>query len=133
MSMELTDENQRAARVVTLAAIRSSGPRPRAPAALDVVTFDRHELRDILDLYGRKVAAGEWRDYAIAFTGPKAVFSIYRRAAEFPMYRIEKNPKAARKQGIYSVIAANGLILKRGHDLKQVIAVLEKKLKLVSG
>ena len=83
--------------------------------------------------YGRKVAAGEWRDYAISFTSQKAVFSVYRRTAEFPLYRIEKNPKTARKQGLYSVIAATGLILKRGHDLKRVINVLEKKLSLVSG
>ncbi|HLH10495.1 MAG TPA: DUF2794 domain-containing protein [Methylovirgula sp.] len=95
------------------------------------VFFDRHELRDIFDLYGRKVADGEWRDYAIAMTGQKAVFSIYRRTAETPLYRIEKT-REARKQGAYSVVAATGLILKRGHDLKRVIGVLDKRLKLVS-
>ncbi len=110
--------------------IANSAPHPAAPAQ---VSFDRQELRDILDLYGRKVAAGEWRDYAITFTSQKAVFSVYRRSAEFPLYRIEKNPKAGRKQGAYSVIAATGLILKRGHDLRRVIDVLEKKLNLVSG
>lgn len=140
MSMESADENFLAARIVPLSPSQnsssqtgssqtSSPPRP-APAQ---VAFDRQELRDILDLYGRKVAAGEWRDYAISFTSQKAVFSIYRRTAEFPLYRIEKNPKTARKQGAYSVIAATGLILKRGHDLKRVINVLEKKLSLVSG
>jgi hypothetical protein len=89
------------------------------------------ELRAILNLYGRKVAEGEWRDYAIDLGREKAVFSVFRRASEFPLYRIEKNPKLARKQGAYSVIAATGLILKRGHDLARVIGVLEKSLKLV--
>ncbi len=105
---------------------------PRDKPAL-VVTFDRHELRVILDLYGRKVADGEWRDYAIDFTPQKAVFSIFRRTSEFPLYRIEKVPKLARKQGAFSVIAATGLILKRGHDLARVVSVLDKKLKLVAG
>jgi len=136
MSMESTEESQFAASVVPLAATRVSGPiwpscMGMAANAINV-SFDRQELRDILDLYGRKVADGEWRDYAIAFTGPKAVFSIYRRTAEFPLYRIEKAPKTARKQGAYSVVAATGLILKRGHDLKRVINVLDKKLKIVS-
>ncbi|MDR3406922.1 MAG: DUF2794 domain-containing protein [Methylovirgula sp.] len=140
MSMESADENFLAARVVPLAQSHTASTPPRSAPAGPAqvaqgpqVSFDRQELRDILDLYGRKVAAGEWRDYAIAFTSQTAVFSIYRRAAEFPLYRIEKNPKAARKQGLYSVIAATGLILKRGHDLKRVINVLEKRLSLVSG
>ena len=133
MSMESTDENFLAARVVPLPRNEAiAAPRP-ASAAPAQISFYRQELRDILDLYGRKVAAGEWRDYAISFTSHKAIFSIYRRTAEFPLYRIEKNPKAARKQGAYSVITATGLILKRGHDLKRVISVLEKKLNLVSG
>ena len=75
------------------------------------------EFCEILDLYGRKVAAGEWRDYAIDFGREKAVFSVFRRASEVPLYRIEKNPRLARRQGAYSVIAATGLILKRGHEL----------------
>jgi len=105
-----------------------------APAAsAQNATFDRGELREILNLYGRKVAEGEWRDYAIDFTPQKAIFSIYRRTSEFPLYRIEKSPKLARKQGAYSVVAATGLVLKRGHDLARVIAVLDKKLKIVSG
>ena len=105
----------------------------RPPAAQgETVTFDRHELRDILNLYGRKVAEGEWRDYAIDFTREKAVFSIFRRSSEFPLYRIEKTPKLARKQGAYSVVATAGLILKRGHELRRVIDVLDKKLKLVT-
>ena len=95
------------------------------------VSFDRQELREILNLYGRKVAEGEWRDYAIDFTPHFAVFSIFRRTSEMPLYRIEKNPKLARKQGLYSVVTPTGLILKRGHDIAKVIAVLDKKLKLV--
>ena len=97
-----------------------------------VVSFDRLELRTILNLYGRKVAEGEWRDYAIDFTPTLAVFSIHRRTSEFPLYRIEKNPKLARKQGAYAVVAATGLVLRRGHDLARVIEVLDRKLKLVS-
>jgi hypothetical protein len=101
-------------------------------SAPETVTFDRHELREILNLYGRKVAEGEWRDYAIDFMREKAVFSIFRRASEYPLYRIEKNPKLARKQGAFSVVTTTGLILKRGHELQRVIEVLDKKLKLVT-
>lgn len=98
------------------------------------VTFDRHELRDILNLYGRKVAAGEWRDYAIDFGRDTAVFSIFRRAAEYPLYRVVKDPKAASKQGAFSVVTTTGLILKRGSDLKRVLAVLDRaRLKVVTG
>ena len=96
------------------------------------ISFDRHELSIILGLYGRMVAAGEWRDYAIDFNKQKAVFSIYRRSSEVPLYKIEKDPKLARRQGAYSVIAAGGLVLKRGADLSRVIAVLEKPVRLVS-
>ncbi len=102
-----------------------------SPAAPAGVTFDRHELNRILGLYGRMVAAGEWRDYAIDFTRERAVFSIFRRASEVPIYRIEKNPKLARKQAHYSVITATGLILKRGPDLARVLRVLDASLKLV--
>ena len=102
-------------------------------AAPEIVSFDRAELREILNLYGRRVAEGEWRDYAIDFTAQEAVFSIFRRACEYPLYRIFKNPRLARKQGAYSVVSATGLVLKRGHELKNVIRVLDKKLKLVSG
>lgn len=108
-------------------------PAPVSPAQTNarrepsVVTFDRRELADILAVYGRKVAAGEWRDYALDFGREKAVFSVYRRSSEWPLYRIEKNPKNARKQGAYSVITATGLILKRGHELKRVLEVLEKR------
>jgi Protein of unknown function (DUF2794) len=96
------------------------------------VSFDRRELTAILDVYGRFVAAGEWRDYAMGFTREKAVFCIFRRSGEMPLYRIEKNPKLAAKQGAFCVIAATGLILKRGHDLKTVLRVFEKPLRLVT-
>jgi len=96
-----------------------------------VTTFNRQELMDILALYGRKVAAGEWRDYALDMGKDTACFSVFRRSSECPLYRIEKTPKLARKQGAYSVIAASGLILKRGHDLKRVMSVLEKSVRLV--
>lgn len=91
------------------------------------VTFDRRELNALLLLYGRMVAAGEWRDYAIDFLKDQAVFSVFRRASEAPLYRIEKSPELARRQGAYAVVSGTGLILKRGHDLARVLAVLEKK------
>ena len=109
----------------------STAPAPSTSAHLDVVTFNKDELREILNLYGRKVAAGEWRDYAIDFNTSRAVFSIFRRTSEMPLYRIEKDPKLARKQGLYSVVTATGLILKRGHELGRVISVLDKRVKLV--
>ena len=96
------------------------------------IAFNRTELATILNLYGSKVAAGEWRDYAMDFTRERAVFAVFRRSSEQPLFRIEKNPKLARKQGAYSVIAPGGLILRRGHDLGQVLKVLLKKPKLVS-
>ena len=116
--------------------------RPRSAGALGSsdlssepsrrTTFDRYELMAILDLYGRKVAAGAWRDYAIDLLRDKAVFSVYRKASEYALYRIEKDMRLARKQGAYSVIAAGGLIMKRGHDLKRVLSVLEDRPGVVS-
>ncbi|MFG6083517.1 DUF2794 domain-containing protein [Paracoccus litorisediminis] len=94
----------------------------------DRVAFDRAELGMILSVYGRMVAAGEWRDYAMSFLREVAVFSVFRRAAEHPLYRIEKRPKMRAAQGQYAVIAMDGRILKRGHDLANVLRVLEKKL-----
>jgi len=102
-----------------------------SPQAPNQVTFSRRELNRIFDLYGRKVAAGEWRDYAIDFLKDRAVFSIFRRASEVPMYRIEKDPKLARKQGAYSVVSAGGQILRRGPDLDRVLLVIDRKLSVV--
>jgi hypothetical protein len=97
------------------------------------VTFNRRELDRLLNMYGRKVAAGEWRDYAIDFLRDRAVFSVFRRSSEVPLYRIEKNPKLARRQGAYSVISATGLIIRRGHELDRVLRSIDKSLSLVAG
>ncbi|MGL4635591.1 MAG: DUF2794 domain-containing protein [Beijerinckiaceae bacterium] len=96
-----------------------------------IIAFDRHELQIIMGLYGRMVAAGEWRDYAMDFSRDKAVFSIYRRSSEMPLYRIIKDPELRLKQGMYSVLAPGGLILKRGQDLSQVMRVIDKPLQAV--
>ena len=96
------------------------------------VNFDRRELSQILSLYGRYVAEGEWRDYAIDFGKEMASFSVFRRSSEQPIYKITKNPTLTRKQGLYAVVAQGGLILKRGNDLEQVLRVLIKKPKLAN-
>ncbi|MEP6342940.1 MAG: DUF2794 domain-containing protein [Maricaulaceae bacterium] len=88
--------------------------------------FDRQELNLILSVYGQMVSKGEWKDYALDFLKDKAVFSIFRRATEHPLYRIEKIPALRNKQGQYVVIAPGGLILKRGHDLRAVLKVFDK-------
>ena len=105
----------------------SRAPQP-APS---VVAFNRRELFAILDVYGRQVAKGEWRDYAIDHGRETACFSIFRRASECPLYRIEKTPKLARKQGAFCVVTATGLILKRGNELDRVLEVIDKKVRLV--
>lgn len=97
-------------------------PQPSTP----VVFFDRRELDQLLRLYGRRVAAGEWRDYAIDGLREAAVFSVFRRAAEAPAYRIEKRPSLARRQGAWAVIGQGGVILKRGHELAQVLKIFDK-------
>jgi hypothetical protein len=98
---------------------------------LPFTSFNRHELNQIFSVYGAKVAEGEWRDYSIDFLKDRAVFSIFRRSSERPLYRIEKNPRQTKRQGAYSVVAMTGLILKRGHDLAKVLRVLDRKLSLV--
>lgn len=100
----------------------------RSPA---LTCFDRRELNAILAVYGRRVAEGEWRDYAIDHRREEAVFSIFRRASEMPLYRIVKQPKLARRQGAYSLVAATGMILKRGHDLRHVLRAIDHPLRLV--
>lgn len=99
--------------------------------ATPVVSFERTELALILNVYGKKVAAGEWRDYALDFGRERAMFSIYQRTSERPLYVIEKNPKLARRQGQYMVLATDGRILKRGHDLASVLRVLDPQLHVV--
>src|SRR6201984_3099652 len=109
---------------------RGGGGRTPAPAG--GVRVNRRELDRILGLYGRMVAAGEWRDYAIDFLKDRAVFSVFRRASEIPIYRIEKNPKLARRQGAYSVICATGLIVRRGHELDGVLRAIDRSLSVVA-
>ncbi|MDP7151530.1 MAG: DUF2794 domain-containing protein [Paracoccaceae bacterium] len=104
-----------------------SFPAPQAKAP-ETVVFHRVELGIIMGLYGRMVAAGEWRDYGISSLKDAAIFSVFRRTAEHPLYRIEKRPKLRNRQGQYCVISMDGQILKRGHDLKTVLRVLERKL-----
>lgn len=95
------------------------------------VMFHRRELDAILRIYGRMVGEGEWKDYAIDQLKDRAVFSVFKRSGEVPLYRIEKNPKLASKQGAYSVLNTHGTILKRGHELSQVLKVFDKVLKLI--
>lgn len=110
--------------------MNTQNPTPlRKPERIpEQVSFHRTELSIILSLYGRMVAAGEWRDYGISSLREVAVFSVFRRTAEQPLYRIEKRPRLRLRQGLYSVVGMDGQILKRGHDLKTVLRVLERKL-----
>ena len=107
------------------------GPVPDHRSPPPEIRFDRREINAIFRVYGRKVAAGEWRDYAIDHLREEAIFSIYRRTSEVPLYRIVKKPHLARRQGAYSVLSAGGYILKRGHDLQQVLFALDRGLRLV--
>ncbi len=102
-----------------------TGGGPQPPRPKPFVGFDRRELNTILNLYGRKVASGEWRDYAIDFLKDRALFSIYKRSSERPLYVIEKNPKLRNRQGQYMVTIDDGRVLKRGHELDNVLRVLE--------
>jgi len=103
-------------------------PFPTAAHLNEQVSFDRRELSSILTLYGRMVALGEWRDYGISTLRDCAIFSVFRRTAENPLYRIEKRPRLRAKQGMYAVVGMDGQILRRGHDLASVLRVLEAKL-----
>jgi len=131
------DASQSPARRPALALVSGTGGGAASPSVTEsvgksaVISFDRRELNLLFNLYGARVAAGEWRDYALDFMPSRAVFSIFRRASEMPLYRVEKNPELARRQGAYSVVAANGQILRRGHELGRVLRVLDKGLKLV--
>lgn len=119
------DARARNSVVMTMHTPPPSNMREMPPAQ---VSFHRTELSVILSLYGRMVAAGEWRDYGISSLREVAVFSVFRRTAENPLYRIEKRPKLRGRQGMYAVIGIDGQILRRGHDLKTVLRVLERKL-----
>ena len=112
-------------------AILISFPEARRERLGMPIAFDRRELDQILRLYGRMVAANEWRDYAIDHLADRAVFSVYRRTSEVPLFQIVKEPRLARKQGAFSVVAAGGRILKRGHELPRVLGVFDRTLKLV--
>src|ERR1700712_2677439 len=103
-----------------------SGPQP--PRQKPYVGFDRRELNTILNVYGRKVAAGEWRDYAMDFLKDRALFSVYKHPSERPLFVIEKNPKLRARQGQYLVTTQEGRVLKRGHDLETVLRVLQLAL-----
>ncbi len=107
-------------------ALASSGARASDQVAL--TRFDRLELNRILTIYGRMVAAGEWRDYALDFLEEVAVFSIFRRSSEMPLFTVEKRPRLKAKQGQYAVVAAGGQVLRRGHELAQVLKIFDKKL-----
>jgi Protein of unknown function (DUF2794) len=123
LSEDLSDGSRSAGQtVMSFPAQRHQGP----------VAFDRYELQAIMGLYGRMVAAGEWRDYAMDFLKEKAVFSIYRRTSEMPLYRIEKNPDLRNRQGMYSVHAPGGLVMKRGQELAQVLRVIDKPVRAVT-
>ena len=102
-------------------------PIPFTAQIPEQVSFDRRELGVILSVYGQMVAKGEWRDYGIAALHDKAIFSIFRRTAEHPLYRVEKHPRLRNRQGMYAVLGMDGQVLRRGHDLAMVLRVLERK------
>ena len=120
-------------KAVSLSLVHASDPPALPPAAKPqpIVAFDRKELATILAVYGRKVSAGEWRDYAMDFLRERAVFSIYARVSERPLFIIEKIPKLRGRQGQYMVTNQQGRILKRGHELGQVLRVLDPQLAVV--
>ena len=103
-----------------------SGPPPAAPRSATVF-FERAELNAILRIYGRMVAAGEWKDYAIGGNEEAALFAVFRRTSEAPLYRIEKRPSLARRQGAWSVTGPGGLVIRRGHELAQVLKVFDSR------
>ncbi|GHA24135.1 hypothetical protein GCM10007989_19730 [Devosia pacifica] len=115
-----------------LALVHSSDrPPANTSKAPQIVSFNRTELMQILAVYGRNVASGDWRDYAMDFLKDRALFSIYARVSERPLFVVEKNPRLRNRQGQYMVFNQQGRILKRGHDLTQVLRALEPKVALV--
>jgi hypothetical protein len=124
--MGLNDQSAKKTRKLSLV---HSNEQVASPTPVpEMVRFDRNELSTILNVYGRQVAKGEWRDYAIDMLKDCAVFSIFKRASELPVYRIEKDPKLRKKQGQYRVVGPAGQVLKRGHDLSQVLRILDSDL-----
>jgi hypothetical protein len=101
---------------------------PLPHVGLAQVGFDRHELSRILDLYGRMVSAGHWRDYALRFEADAAIFAAFRRTAERPEVRIEKRPALRNRQGMWALFNESGVIMKRGHELGPVLAPVERRL-----
>src|SRR5579883_1882326 len=130
MSLTSEDADPSASYAAARGAVATSGGTPAANPLPTRVTFNRFELNRILNLYGRMVADGEWRDYAIDFLKDRAVFSVFRRSSEVPLYRIEKDPKLAQRQGAYSVVSASGHILRRGHELDRVLRAIDRSLSL---
>ena len=108
-------------------------PFPRTWDRRLIATFDRRELQRILDLYGRMVAAGHWRDYALRIDPDVAVFAAFRRHSERPEVRIEKRPALRLKQGAFALIGEHGAVLRRGHDLNGILAPLERRLMRLVG
>lgn len=111
--------------IVSLQSLKQSKP-------VEVVSFNRRDIDTLMQFYSKRVGTGEWRDYAMDMLKDRAIFSVFKRASEVPIYTVHKTPKLASKQGEWSLLNANGLILKRGKDLKQVLKVLDKKPKIVS-
>lgn len=105
------------------------GPRDRR----QIATFDRLELQRILDLYGRMVAAGHWRDYALSIDPDVAIFAAFRRTSERPEVRIEKRPSLRLKQGAFSLVGEHGAVLKRGQELNNILAPIERRLMRLVG
>ena len=103
-------------------------PFPHSRDRRLIASFDRRELTRILDLYGRMVAAGHWRDYAIGFSPDAAVFAAFRRTSERPEVRIEKRPAHRLKQGAFALIGEHGAVLKRGQELNGILAPIERRL-----
>jgi hypothetical protein len=126
--MNEADEKEPSGGRATLIALAA---RRQPQASTGPISFNRTELNKILEVYGRRVADGEWRDYAIDHLRESAVFSIFRRSSEVPLYRIVKQPRLARRQGAYALIAATGAILKRGQDLQNVLRAIDRPVRLV--
>ena len=105
---------------------------PKQQQRVEMVSFNRRDIDILMQFYSKRVGTGEWRDYAMDMLKDRAVFSVFKRASEVPIYTVHKTPKLANKQGEWSLLNANGLTLKRGKDLRQVLKVLDKKPKIVS-